>query len=117
MSHSNIQRIGTTQRWSDVVIHRETAYFVEVADDPSADIAGQTEQVFSQVEAKLRQIGSSLENLLQVIVYLPASADLAVFNAKWDSWIPSGHAPSRACVHAALVSPDYRVELVIQAAV
>lgn len=114
---SKIERLGTTKRWSDVVIHRETAYFVEVADDPSADIAGQTEQVFSQVEAKLRQIGSSLEMLLQVVIYLPDPGDLAAFNAKWDAWIPDGHAPSRACVHAALVSPDYRVELVIQAAV
>ncbi len=114
---SKIERLGTTKRWSDVVIHRETAYFVEVADDPTADLAGQTDQVFSQVESKLRTIGSSLEKLLQVVVYLPNPMDLAAFNAKWDDWIPTGHAPSRACVHAALVSPDYRVELVIQAAV
>ncbi len=114
---NKIQRLGTTQRWSEVVIHRETAYFVEVADDPTAGIEGQTEQVFRQVENKLKQIGSSLEKLLQVVVYLPEPADLAVFNAKWDSWIPSGHAPSRACIHAALVSPSYRVELVVQAAI
>ncbi len=114
---SKIERLGTTKRWSDVVIHGDTAYFVEVADDPTADLTGQTDQVFSQVEAKLRKIGSNLEKLLQVVVYLPYPQDLAAFNAKWDDWVPAGHAPSRACIHAPLVSPDYRVELVIQAAV
>ena len=36
-----LRRIGVTQRWSDVVIHGETAHFVEVAADSSLDARGQ----------------------------------------------------------------------------
>ena len=34
---SDIQRLGTSPRWADVVIHNNTAYWVEVADDASAE--------------------------------------------------------------------------------
>ncbi|MFM8172510.1 MAG: Rid family hydrolase, partial [Pirellulaceae bacterium] len=42
--------------------------------------------------------------------------DLATFNSIWDAWVPAGHAPVRACIHAALAAPGYRVELVVTAA-
>lgn len=113
---SSIQRYGITRRWSDVVTYAGLAYFVEVPDDPTLDAAKQFEQVFRQVEERLAKLGSGLERLLQVIVYLPHPADLATFNAMWDQWIPEGHAPSRACLHTQLAAPGYRVELVITAA-
>jgi enamine deaminase RidA (YjgF/YER057c/UK114 family) len=114
---SEIQRYGVTTRWSDAVVHRGVAYFVEVPDDPTADAAGQVAQVLRQIDARLEQIGSSRERLLQVLIYLPNLADLAEFNLQWDAWVPSGHAPSRACVQATLAAPGYRVELVVTAAV
>lgn len=112
----SIQRIGTTRRWSDVVLHRGTAYFVEVPDDATTSLESQIEQVLRQVETRLQHIGSSHHQLLQVTIYLPNPADLPIFNALWDAWVPDGTAPSRACVHAPLVDPNYRVELVIVAA-
>ncbi len=114
---SDIQRYGVTTRWSDAVVHRGVAYFVEVPDDPSADAAGQFAQVLRQVDARLEHISSTRERLLQVLIYLPNLADLAEFNRQWDAWVPSGHAPSRACVQATLAAPGYRVELVVTAAV
>jgi enamine deaminase RidA (YjgF/YER057c/UK114 family) len=114
---SDIQRFGTTPRWSDVVVHRGIAYFVEVPEDPSADARGQFEQLFRQVDARLAQANSSRERLLQVLIYLPDPEDLPLFNAMWEAWVPMGHAPSRACIHTALAAPDYRAELVITAAV
>lgn len=113
---NNIQRIGVTRRWSDVVIHERTAYFVEVPDDSTVDASSQIEQVLRQVEARLSSFGSDKTRLLQVTIYLPYSEDFSLFNQLWDAWLPEGHAPSRACIHAALASRSCRVELVIVAA-
>lgn len=114
---ADIIRHGVTRRWSDAVVHGGVAYFVEVPDDPSQDASGQFQQVLSQVDARLRQVGSDLTRLLQVMIYLPEPADLPTFNAMWEAWLPEGHAPSRACIHAKLAAPQYRIELVITAAV
>lgn len=113
---SDITRIGVTRRWSDAVVHGGVAYFVEVPDDPTQNARDQIRQVLDQVTARLRQVGSDRTRLLQVLIYLPDRADLPTFNALWDAWVPEGHAPSRACVHVPLAAPQYRVELVITAA-
>ncbi|MGL5311508.1 MAG: RidA family protein, partial [Plesiomonas shigelloides] len=34
---SSIERIGTTARWSDIVIHNQTVYLVEVPSQLDAD--------------------------------------------------------------------------------
>jgi len=71
--------------------------------------------VLAQIDRRLAQVGSDRTRLLQVMIYLPNSADLSDFNELWDAWVPDGHAPSRACVHAPLASPGYCVELVVTA--
>ena len=38
----NIERHGSTRRYSEIVIHGETVYFVEVPQTLNADIATQT---------------------------------------------------------------------------
>lgn len=114
---TEIERHGVTRRWSDVVIYGGVAHFVEVPDDPSQDAAGQFRQILSQIEMRLQQIGSDTTRLLQVVIYLPDPADFPLFNQFWDAWVPEGHAPSRACIHAALANPAYRIEMILTAAV
>lgn len=113
---SEIERVGVMRRWSDVVIYRGLAYFVEVADDSSQDMRGQVAQVLAQAEQRLGRIGSDKSRLLQVLIYLVDLKDAPVLNEQWDRWIPEGHAPSRACVQAGL-APGYRIEMVVTAAV
>ena len=112
---SEIRRWGDSKRWSDMVVHAGTAYWVEVADDPSQDAAGQIAQVLAQIDATLERLGSSRERLLQVMIYLADLADASHLNRLWDAWVSAGHPPVRACVQAGL-SPGYRVEMVITAA-
>ncbi len=113
---TSIQRFGVTRRWSDIVVHNSTAYFVEVPDDSSVDARSQIKQVLDQTDRRLQSIGSDKSKLLQVTLYLPLPEDLAILNEIWDAWIPDGHAPSRACIHAQLASPDYRIEMIVVAA-
>lgn len=113
----NIQRYGTTGRYSDSVVHNGTVYLVEVPSNLAADIAGQTANLLASVEALLAQAGSDKSRLLMVTIYLAEMADYAAMNAVWDAWLPAGCAPARACVQARLANPGYRVEMVLTAAV
>lgn len=114
---SDIERYGVTPRWSDAVIHHGVAYFVEVPDDPTQSPADQIRQVLNQIDIRLAMVGSDRTRLLQVLIYLVDLEDLTALNEQWDAWVPRGHAPSRACVHAQLAAPGYRLEMVLTAAV
>lgn len=113
---TEIQRFGAGPRWSDIVVHKGVARWVEVADNPALDARGQIAQVLAQIDATLVRIGSDKSHLLEVLIFLQDLADAPVLNSVWDAWVIAGHAPVRACVQAGL-SGDYRVEMVIVAAV
>jgi enamine deaminase RidA (YjgF/YER057c/UK114 family) len=110
-----IERIGITRRWSDAVLHGGTAYFVEVADDPSQSARGQVAQILDQIDRRLALFGSDRTRLLMVQIFLSDLTDGQALNDLWDAWVPEGHAPARACVQAGL-APGYKVEMVITAA-
>ena len=112
---SEIVRIGNSPRWSDVVVHRGVARWVEVAEDASGDARSQIAQVLRQVDATLTEIAGDRTALLEVLIFLADLADAAVLNELWDQWVPRGQAPIRACVQAGLAG-GCRVEMVIMAA-
>jgi enamine deaminase RidA (YjgF/YER057c/UK114 family) len=112
-----IKRIGTTTRWSDIVVHAGTVYVVEVPASLGADVAVQAREVLSSLEASLEDAGSSKAHLLMATIYLDDIRDLDAFNTVWDAWVPAGSAPVRACVQARLGKPGYKVELQVIAAV
>ena len=43
--------------------------------------------------------------------------DFAEMNAVWDKWVVPGHSPARATGEAKLAAPEYRVEVIVTAAV
>lgn len=111
-----IQRHGTTQRYSDSVVHRGTVYLVEVPSNLDADISAQTADLLASVDRLLAQAGSDRAHLLMATIYLADMADYDAMNALWDAWLPPGCAPARACVQARLARPEYRIEIVLTAA-
>ena len=111
-----IERFGTTPRYSDVVVHDNTVYLVEVAATLEADAATQTREILASIEQLLARTGRGKDRLLQVTIYLADMADYDAMNEVWDAWLPPGCAPSRACVQARLAKPGYKVELVVTAA-
>ena len=113
----NIQRYGTTRRYSDSVVHNGTVYLVEVPSNLEADISGQMANLLASVERLLAQAGSNASRLLMVTIYLADMADYDAMNALWDTWLPVGCAPARACIESRLANPGYRVEIVLTAAV
>lgn len=113
---TEIHRIGESTRWSDVVIFRGEARWVEVADDPATDVRGQISQILNQINTTLESVGSSQNGLLQVLIFLADLNASPILNELWDDWVPAGHPPIRACVEARL-APGYFAEMVISAAV
>ena len=112
-----IQRINPSEKWSDVTVFNKMAHFVEVACDESADMRGQTGQIFAQAEEMLASANSDKSRLVSVTIYVTDFANLAVFNEAWIKWLPEGCAPSRACLKVELADPDYLVEIAFVAAV
>lgn len=113
----SIERLEIGPRMSQAVIHGDTVYLAgQVADDPSQPVADQTRQVLANIDRLLREAGSDRSRLLQVVVYLVDMADFATMNAVYDAWIDKANPPARACVQAALATPEYKVEIVAIAA-
>ena len=113
----SITRHHGNQRMSQIVIHGDTVYLAgQVAADPTANISEQTRQVLQKIDDLLAEAGSDNSQILSAQIWLASIAHFAAMNEVWDSWIPPGHAPARACIEARLASPDLLVEIGIIAA-
>ncbi|MEH6577263.1 MAG: RidA family protein [Amphritea sp.] len=114
----SIERQETGQRMSRIVIHNNTVYLCgQVAKDAEAGIKEQTQTMLDKVDLLLEQAGSDRENILSATLYIRDMKDFAVMNDVWDSWVPQGHAPARACVEARMARPELLVEVSVVAAV
>jgi len=113
----NITRINPQARWSDVTVFNNTAYFVEVADNPEEEIEGQIRQILAQAEFRLASVGSDKGNLLSATIYFTDRKWLPLLNRLWEAWLPEGSAPVRAAVKAEMADPSYLVEFSFIAAI
>jgi enamine deaminase RidA (YjgF/YER057c/UK114 family) len=113
-----VQRFEVGSRMSEIAVHNGTVYLAgQVAEDASQDIGGQTRQVLAGIDALLARAGSDKSRLLMVQIFLPDLNDFAGMNAVWDAWVTPGHTPPRATVQASLAKPEWKIEVVVTAAV
>ena len=103
---------------SAAVIHGDTIYVAgQVADKAAgASVAEQTREILSIIDGILAQAGSDKTHLLSATIYLPDIATFAEMNSVWDGWVAKGHTPARATGEAKLAAPEYKVEIIIVAA-
>ena len=114
----NISRHETSARMSRVVVHNNTAYLCgQVAEDRTAGIEEQTRTMLAKVDALLDSVGSSRKHILSATLYIKDMSLFAGMNSVWDSWVPEGFAPARACVEASMASPELLVEVSVIAAI
>jgi enamine deaminase RidA (YjgF/YER057c/UK114 family) len=112
-----IERFQVGPRMSQAVVHAGVVYLAgQVADDPSQDVAGQTRQVLAAIDALLAQAGTDKTRILRAEIFLADIATFAQMNSVWDAWVPAGHTPARATVEAKLAGPQWKVEIVVTAA-
>lgn len=112
-----VQRFDVGARLSEMAVHNGVCYLAgQVAGDATQDITGQTKQVLAAIDALLARAGTDKSKLLMCQIFIADLADFPAMNAVWEAWLPAGNAPPRATVKAALAKPEWRVELVVTAA-
>jgi len=117
---STIERKHTNARMSKIVVHGNVVYLCgQTAGGgayASADIAAQTQETLSRVDALLSEAGTDRARILSATIHLRDMGDFAAMNAVWEAWVAAGTAPARTTVEARLASPDLLVEVTVVAA-
>ncbi|MEI8671967.1 RidA family protein [Vibrio sp. SA48] len=94
-----IERQQTKQRMSRIVKHNGVIYLCgQVCADATKGITEQTQTMLDKVEELLLEAGSDKEHMLSATIYLKDMKDFQAMNEVWDTWVPEGHAPARACI-------------------
>lgn len=114
----SITRFDAGPRMAEMTVHNGVAYLAgQIAEDGTQDITGQTRQVLAAIDALLARAGSDKTKVLRAQIFLADLADFPAMNAVWESWVVPGQTPARATVQAALARPEWKIEIVITAAV
>lgn len=112
-----VQRFDVGARLSEMAVHNGMCWLAgQVAADATQDAGGQTRQVLAAVDALLARAGTDKSKIVMCQIFLADLADFAAMNAAWDAWVSPGQAPPRATVQARLARPEWKVEIVVTAA-
>ena len=112
-----VRYLNPEARYSDAAIHGSVVYLAgQVPTDTLADMAGQTQQVLDQIDALLKEAGSSRGRILMAQVIVKDINDVPAMNVVWEAWFAGVTAPPRATFQAPLVNPDWKIEVIVTAA-
>ena len=113
----SIERHEISGHLSKVVEHNGTVYVAgTTAENKSAGMKQQTEQVLAKIDGLLAKSGTNKSKLLSATVYISDMAQKAAMNEAWLAWIDRKNPPTRACVAVELGSKETLVEIVVTAA-
>lgn len=113
-----MERFDVGPRMSEMTVHNKVAYLSgQVPEDTSQDITGQTRQVLEEIDRLLALAASDRQHVLRAEVFLADMADFDGMNQAWDEWVVAGMTPARATVEARLAHAEWKVEIVVTAAV
>jgi enamine deaminase RidA (YjgF/YER057c/UK114 family) len=68
------------------------------------------------VDKLLAEARTDSAHILMAQIFLADMADFAGMNEVWDDWVAPGDAPPRATVQAKLAKPEWKIEVVVTAA-
>jgi enamine deaminase RidA (YjgF/YER057c/UK114 family) len=113
-----LHRFHVGDRLSEMAVFNGTVYLAgQVASDATQDIRGQTAQVLAMIDKLLAEAGSDRAHILMAQIFLADLADFDAMNEVWDDWVAPGDAPPRATVQARLAKPQWKIEVVVTAAI
>lgn len=113
-----LRRFHVGDRLSEMAIFDGTVYLAgQVPEDPTQDIRDQTRQVLASVERLLAEAGTDNAHILMAQIFLADMDDFDAMNEVWDDWVAPGDAPPRATVQAFLAKPEWKIEVVVTAAI
>ncbi len=110
-----ITRHGIGPILSSVAEDGNTVYLQGfTADDKSADIKVQTQQVLAKIDKALGAAGSDKSHLLSAQIFVSDIGLRPQMNEVWSAWIDPKNPPTRACVGVQLEG-NTKVEIVVVA--
>jgi enamine deaminase RidA (YjgF/YER057c/UK114 family) len=114
-----LKRIGAGKRMSAAVIHNGVAYLAGFVSENAKgkSVKEQTADILKEIDATLKQAGSSKTNILKANIWLTDMSTFSQMNEAWDSWMVAGETPARATVESSLAAPGYDVEIMVEAAI
>ena len=111
-----IRRIAPGPRMSQAVIHCSTVYLAGQVGAPGESVADQTRAVLAQVDRLLGEAGTDKSRLLNATIWLADIGTFAEMNSVWDAWVDPANPPARATGESRLAAPEYKVEIIVTAA-
>lgn len=114
---ADITRIECGNRMSMAVVHNGIVHLAGQVGKPGDNVTDQTREVLTQIDRLLAEAGTDKTRILSAQIWLADMADFAEMNAVWDAWVPQGNCPARATGESKLATPDYKVEIIVVAAV
>jgi enamine deaminase RidA (YjgF/YER057c/UK114 family) len=114
----NLTRIDPGPRMSDAVIHEGRVFLAgQVAEHSKGrSVREQTAEILSEIDAVLKKAGTDKTRILTANIWLSDISTFGEMNAVWDAWVVPGRTPARATVEARLAAPEYKVEIMVTAA-
>lgn len=113
-----IQRFQVGKRLSEMAVYNGIAYLAgQVPEDDTLDMYGQTKQVLAEIDKWLAEAGTDKSRILMAQVFVANMIEFDEMNRAWDEWVAEGNSPPRAAIEAKLANPNWKVEIVITAAI
>jgi enamine deaminase RidA (YjgF/YER057c/UK114 family) len=117
-SKRDLTRIDPGPRMSGAVIHEGRVFLAgKVAErSKGRSVREQTADILAEIDAVLKRAGTDKTRILTANIWLSDMSTFGEMNAVWDAWVVPGRTPARATVEAKLAAPEYKVEIMVTAA-
>ncbi len=113
---SEIKRIGVGARMSEAVAYNGIVWLAGQVGNPGESVTEQTKTCLAEVDRILAAAGTDKTRILSAQIWLADISTFGEMNAVWDAWVPAGNTPARATGEAKLATPEYKVEVIVTAA-
>lgn len=114
---TDIQKIDPSERSSPLVIYNGMVFLAGQVGAPGASVTKQTEAILDKIDGLLAKAGTDKSRLLQATIWLADISTFEEMNAVWNKWVVPGKPPARATGEVRLAGDQYRVEIIVTAAV
>jgi enamine deaminase RidA (YjgF/YER057c/UK114 family) len=114
----DLLRVDPGPRMSSAIIHEGRVFLAgKVAErSKGRSVREQTADILSEIDAVLKKAGTDKTRILTANIWLSDISTFGEMNAVWDAWVVPGRTPARATVEAKLAAPEYKVEIMVTAA-
>ena len=114
--NTDIKRIGVGARMSEAVCYNGIVWVAGQVGAPGGSVGEQTRSCLAEVDRILAKAGTDKTRILSAQIWLADIATFGEMNAVWDGWVSPGNTPARATGEAKLATSEYKVEVIVTAA-